>query len=478
MKIYQVIRIALRFKQILQSVVRLAFISFLGVVFFCATNVQAAQPNSLQTCSTGWSNTANLRIYNNSDKYVDLYWVNYQCQEIKYTTLNPGTTVLQQSYVTHPWRLRESVSGKLIKQVTLNNTGTTVVSTREQCSAGGLIQAQLKINNNSADPVDLFWKDYNCNEVFYGKINPGQTKWYNSYASHPWRIRAHNSSLILKDIQLNRAGTTQISVKSRKTTDQPDDTSYYQVHPLYVLPSDSIDEKLDINGTITTSMAAASRWMSERAGGQSFKLDTKNGALDISFVRLTKTDAQMTNEAIQTYGNVAFLREVIENELHSLGFNKDGRIYVVYYGGTINWACGGGPLPPDGPQGNVVALYLWGTPAAGQICHNNVFASSELNAGYWEWSILHEVFHSLGAVPNPASPNTADYCAPNATGNGHVSDSPNDLMYAGNLPWQPNVIDFGNDDYFNINTAGCTDIAKSVFLRPADPAAVPPPGWQ
>jgi len=461
-----------------QSYKKLAFVSLIGFSVFAASGVQAAQPKTLKTCSTGWSSTANLKIVNNYNKYVDLYWVDYQCNEVKYVTLNPGVTHLQPSFVTHPWRIRESNSGKLLKQVTLDNPGTTIIATRDECSAGWQDQAQVEVYNNSKSTVDIFWKDYNCNEKFYYRVYPGKKKLFNTFATHPWRIKKSNSGVILKDIQINSGGLTRVSVNSRNSYDKPNDSSYYQVHPVYVLPSDRVDEQLDLNGSITTSIASASKWMSQRANGQTIKFDTSKGALDTSFVRLNKTDAQMLQEAVQKYGSVAFLREIIESELHARGFNRDGTLYVAYYGGSTTWACGGAPLPPDGPQGNVVALYLWGAPPGFTPCHNNAFTTSENNAGYWEWSVLHEAFHGLGAVPNPGSPNTPSYCAPNSTGNGHSSDTPSDLMYAGNQPWQPNVIDFGNDDYFNINTPGCTDIAKSVFLRPADAAAVPPPGWQ
>ena len=460
------------------SIKSAAMVFIIGISVFGSTSVVAAQPNTLKTCSTGWSNTANLKIVNNYSQYVDLYWLDYQCNEVKYVTIYPGGTHVQPSYVTHPWRIRESGTGKLLKQVTLNNSGTTVIATRDECSAGGQDKVQLEIYNNSSSAVDVFWKDYNCKEKFYYKIYPGKKQLFNTYATHPWRIRKSKSGVILKDIQLNTSGLTRVSVNARNSYDQPNDTTYYQIHPVYVLPSDQVDEKLDINGSITTSIAAASKWMSQRAGGQTLKFDTYKGALDISFVRLNKTDAQMLQEATQKYGSVAFLREIIENELHARGFNNDGTLYVAYYGGSTTWACGGAPLPPDGPQGNVVALYLWGAPAGFTPCHNNPFSNNENSAAYWEWSVLHESFHGLGAVPNPASLNTANNCAPNSTGNGHSSDSPTDLMYAGTQPWRPDVIDFGNDDYFNINTPGCTDIAKSVFLRPADSQAVPPPGWQ
>jgi len=441
-------------------------------------NAIAAQPNTLKSCSTAWSSTATLKVANNYTQPVDLLWVDYQCKEVKYTTLNPNAVLNQPSFVTHPWRIRETSSGKLLKQVTLNKSGTTQIAVRDECSAGGGTAIQFELTNNAKFAVDVYWKDYACQERLYFKVNAGSRQIIKTYSGHAWRIRKSKSGVIVKDIQVDTNFPSRLYVNQRNYSDNVNDTSFYQVHPVYVLPSDQIDEQLDLNGSIATSVAAAGKWMQQRAGGQSLKFDTYKGALDVSFIRLTKSDADMQKEAIQKYGSVAFLREVIENELDIRGFNNDGTMYIVFYGGSTTWACGGAPLPPDGPQGNVVALYLWGAVPGYAPCHNNLFAKDENSAGYWEWSIIHEIFHGLGAVPNPGRPNTPSYCAPNSTGDGHSSDTPTDLMYSGTEAWRPDVIDFGNDDYFNINNPGCTDIAKSVFLRPADSAAVPPPGWQ
>ena len=52
-------------------------------------------------------------------------------------------------------------------------------------------------------------------------------------------------------------------------------------------------------------------------------------------------------------------------------------------------------------------------------------------------------------------------CAPHHTRFGHTSDSPTDLMYAGDEPWRPTTLDVGRDDYFDAPVAGCADLAES-----------------
>ena len=252
----------------------------------------------------------------------------------------------------------------------------------------------------------------------------------------------------------------QTSASARSTADRTDDLAGYQIHVMYVLPSDGIDYNLDTNGAIASSVAATQKWFAAQTRGtRRLRFDTSNGELDISFFRLARTDA-----AIAGFG--AYVRDQIQLEINAAGFNHPEKIYAVYYGGSSTHACGGGAWPPT-LSGNVVALYLRGRPPGARPCVSNVLAAAAELPGYWEFSLIHEFFHTLGAVAQ---------CAPHHTRAGHVSDDPRDLMYAGDRPWRPSMLDAGNDDYFNHHT-DCLDVAKSVFIDPVAADAVAPPGW-
>ena len=150
------------------------------------------------------------------------------------------------------------------------------------------------------------------------------------------------------------------------------------------------------------------------------------------------------------------------------GFIQPRKLYAVYYGGTSNYACGSASWPPA-LIGYVAAIYLRGQDErGGPRCETVRFSSSVDTPGYHEFGMLHEILHTLGVVAR---------CAPHHTFSGHVSDDPQDLMYAGSQDWRPSLLDVGRDDYFEHNNPGCLDLAKSIFLDPAVPDAVPPPGW-
>lgn len=229
---------------------------------------------------------------------------------------------------------------------------------------------------------------------------------------------------------------------------------------MYVLPSDGVDQKLDTNGVIANGADAMERWFVSQTGGTRLRFDTFSAGLDISFFRLSRTD-----ETIANYG--AYVRDQIEAELKAAGFNHPKKIYAVYYGGSSTYSCGGGAWPP-GLRGNVAAIYLNGKPPGAIPCSQNHFVAAGSTPGYWEFSMLHEILHTLGFVA---------LCAPHETRSGHVSDDPRDLMYAGDQPWHPSILDIGHDDYYRHNNPACLDLAKSAFLDPTPADSQLPPRW-
>ncbi|KAK7868785.1 hypothetical protein R5R35_003630 [Gryllus longicercus] len=44
-----------------------------------------------------------LRFFNNTERKVDVIWLNYEGQNVKFKTLSPGGFVDVNTYVTHPW---------------------------------------------------------------------------------------------------------------------------------------------------------------------------------------------------------------------------------------------------------------------------------------------------------------------------------------------------------------------------------------
>jgi hypothetical protein len=232
---------------------------------------------------------------------------------------------------------------------------------------------------------------------------------------------------------------------ARSTSDRPDEHNGPQVHVMYLLPSDG------------ASVKNWQTWLQSQTGGRGLFLDTSQGELDITFARLPQTDGRYS-------GNGLYIRDAIERDLHAAGFNAPDKIYLIYYDGSSTAACGGGPWPPT-LVGNVAGVYTRATYGQGSLCYTPSLSLSGLQ--YMDFAAVHEVMHTIGIVPT---------CAPHQTRSGHVSDSPTDLMYAGDQPWYPSVLDVGRDDYFEAPIPGCLDLADSPYFGATQTATPPPSG--
>lgn len=237
----------------------------------------------------------------------------------------------------------------------------------------------------------------------------------------------------------------------RALIDRPDEISGSQVHVVYAVPSDGTDRSLDQDGTLANSVGSFQTWLAGQTGGRNLRLDTFGGNLDVSFVRLNRTDAELASHGV-------YARDRLEEELAELGFNWSNKVYAVYYDGSNRVSCGAGAWPPTLP-GRVAALYLRGTPPDSPPCISHEFARSATDQPeYLEFAMLHEILHTLGFV---------GLSAPHHTLSGHVSDDPRDLMYAGDRPWNPSLLDAGQDDYHGANVPMVVlNLVQSLFLTP------------
>jgi hypothetical protein len=241
----------------------------------------------------------------------------------------------------------------------------------------------------------------------------------------------------------------------RSTVDRLDEARGPQIHVVYAVPADGEDRRLDETGTLEGSVGSFQAWLAAETGGANLRFDTYQRSLDVSFFRLTATDATVASRG-------AFVREAVEQELRAAGFDRPDRIYAVYYDGSSTYACGGAFWPPQ-LNGNAIVMYLRGRPS-GAMCESNGFATATLPPTYWEYAMLHDILHGLGMVPT---------CAPHHHLAGHVSDFANDLMWAGNQPWVfPAKLDIGRDDYFGHGRTDCADLARSPYLTTNPPPPV------
>lgn len=68
-------------------------------------------------CSENSSNDAELEITNGCEFTIEVYWVDYECGEDSYATVDPGEEWSIASYQTHPWRVRNAATNELLVDI-------------------------------------------------------------------------------------------------------------------------------------------------------------------------------------------------------------------------------------------------------------------------------------------------------------------------------------------------------------------------
>lgn len=110
-------------------------------------------------CSKEGSRQASITFVNNTNRQVDIYWVNYQCEEVKYNTLRPGQSYRQRTYVTHPWRVRDSQTGTIVGEIVTRRGNSQLRISSSQTSAN----SQPNDTNNSVNANNSVGNQQECN---------------------------------------------------------------------------------------------------------------------------------------------------------------------------------------------------------------------------------------------------------------------------------------------------------------------------
>ena len=247
------------------------------------------------------------------------------------------------------------------------------------------------------------------------------------------------------------------NIKGRFLYDQEDVSGDYQVHVIYIIASDSIDKQFDVNGTIEKIIIRGNEHLKNKTKEKQFRLDlTKEGNLDVSFMRVAKTKNQI-NWSKDAAG--FFASEAVRH-----GFYKPKKLYSIFYQDEYNYEWGqAGNAMLNSPSGDievVMGVTYLGRPGADVM---DGFHPNE-----------HELFHSLGFV---------QLCAPGAViernspwgKNDHLGkQSPgykNDVMSDGgaDLYYMDLFVDKDRVEYYGHSNPECEmDLRKSAFLEPTE----------
>ena len=246
-------------------------------------------------------------------------------------------------------------------------------------------------------------------------------------------------------------GTTDVLALARNTRDRPDDFGGPQIHVVYAVAADGEDFELDTNGKIFEMLRSMQVYLAERID-KVFRIDTFEGIPDVSFVRLKGwNESDLMNLGLFHQGvrqtvpvvSAPRLRQALGEEIEM----DPDKYYAVFY--TFDWGLDYITGQAD-VDGQLAGAYISSTEWARFDPYLQIV---------YEVTMIHEVFHLMGAVAN---------CAPNQGRGAHVVDHDLDIMSNSSAPhWEWTYIDYGNDDYYGHGRSDCVDISTSPYFEPA-----------
>ena len=181
--------------------------------------------------------------------------------------------------------------------------------------------------------------------------------------------------------------------QARATVDQKDQLSGYQVHAIYVVPKDGIDNKRDTRGEISTWLIQGARWLDTQAGDH-WQYDTYNNIADVTFFHSSYNTATLSNTSNDGAG-------LLTREMGSrlpLGSNRKTYLFFIETNSLIIHS-----TDPDYSDGKLCGISHQTMSHSAIIATGNAPVSTYCT-GYndtMDWqaaTAVHEVIHTFGVA--------------------------------------------------------------------------------
>lgn len=248
----------------------------------------------------------------------------------------------------------------------------------------------------------------------------------------------------------------------RTRIDRADDSTEPQVKVFYLLPKGAIDRQIDLK--LSNMDKTANEWLRTQTG-RTLRWDTYQNVLDVAFVQLDQTEEELWTDEISSMSCAEVpcpTPDYLLGQLQARGLIAAHKLAVILYEGSAS---------PVNPQlggcyagGSMVVAY--------QMCISSPIATPSravpVPNGTLGIRLLHEIFHTLGAVGESA---------PNGDGGyGHIKGDSNDIMAVGSRTgWE---VDPGRDDYWGHGRTDLVDLTRSIFLNDPVAGAEYPNRWR
>ncbi len=237
----------------------------------------------IQLKSWNSQHAAKLSIYNRTSILLDVFWLDYDGKEQKITEIAPGGATRLETYLTHPWIIKDRRSGRIIERIYVKQRDE-VVDIRGFGVTPKEGQPEVKINFRNKLPfaVDLYKVTAAHQEEFLKTMPPEESYQMTNQNATPVRIREFQSQA---EIELYVPGTAPVQnldiqlkapESARKTAVEIINLSVFKVEVF----------KFDTNGSpqkVTELKSRMSKKLSDVIVGQPFYLQEADSGTVVGY---------------------------------------------------------------------------------------------------------------------------------------------------------------------------------------------------
>jgi hypothetical protein len=171
-----------------------------------------------------------MELVNSCGEAVDVYWVDYKCRESFVTRLAPGETMGQNTYDTHPWRVRDHATHRLIKEwvgprlpepsatpvqmpdIVIRDGAMAPDRPAQVCSRASSAATLRFVNQRTSGVSVVFWVNEECTEELHERLEPGATMAVSTFDAHAWRVRDETGALLVDFVPESEDQTVYVSL--------------------------------------------------------------------------------------------------------------------------------------------------------------------------------------------------------------------------------------------------------------------------
>jgi len=171
----------------MKNALHVMLIGLLSMVSVLSISTVTAQDAQI-ICSKPSDVATFVVITNGTEQQLNYYWIDENCKQHEYGTIDPGKTVVQPTYTTHAWIVGTTVTGNRVGEQIVPQSAEPLLA-EMACSLTTDVQLDLTVVNQSQSAANLYWVDQLCNEVLYATLEAGQTVVQPTYQGHVWVLR-------------------------------------------------------------------------------------------------------------------------------------------------------------------------------------------------------------------------------------------------------------------------------------------------